>query len=139
MENKNLLPIGTKVFDIRFGWGVVESVTNSLPYPIIVQFVIENCTYTENGSLPTIDNCPTLSLSEYNLVSGGFTSITDLDKPKVGYVGYFWDYEGDFGGLLYSKLINITDDGKYESLTRSIWMCFSKNIPEWFTKKMENE
>jgi hypothetical protein len=133
---EQLIPVGTKVFDARFGWG---EITKS-DYPYNVKFINDNdiVAYTINGKCYETDLVPTLSLTEYTLENGGFTPLSDYNKPKVGDIGYFWDNEDvDFSKrIVYSILSHIDEiyfDGK-----NSVWENFSKEIPEWF-KNIMNE
>jgi hypothetical protein len=137
---EQLLQIGTKVFDIRFGWGEIEDYTTEEKYPYKVIFSnVEDVVFTYNIAGKPIDYYvnPTLSLTEYDLVNGGFTPLSDYNKPKVGDFGYFWD-DNDVESaqrIVYSKIIKINKYDYFDSAEIN-WQNFSKEIPEWFLKKM---
>ena len=132
-----LLPIGTKVFDIRFGWGEIVDNNYGSGYTYKVRYNLNReAAYAFSGKLHEIDINPILSLTEYDLINGGFTPLSDYNKPKKFDVGYFWDDEGDHD-LIYSQLIEIKD-GKYTNSAFNKWAHFSKEVPEWFTKRIKN-
>jgi hypothetical protein len=131
-----LLKIGTKVFDIRYGWGEITSVDIKLIYSYEVSFEKITNRYDLEGKYLDTDCNATLSLTEYDLINGGFTTLSDYGKPKKFDVGYFWDDEGDHD-LIYSQLIEIKD-GKYTNSAFNEWDHFSKEVPEWFTKRIKN-
>ena len=139
---ENLLPLGTKVFDIRFGWGEIMDYTTEEKYPYKVIFPnVEDIIFTYNIAGKPIDYYinPTLSLTEYDLINGGFTPLSDYNKPKVGDFGYFWDdvNEGSCY-LLFSFTTDIKGDFFYDSKDHE-WENFSKEIPEWFKNKMNEK
>jgi hypothetical protein len=139
---ENLLPVGTRVFDIRFGWG---EITKS-DYPYNVKFINDNdiVAYTINGKCYESDLVPTLSLTEYTLENGGFTPLSDYNKPKVGDIGYFWDNDMENKKrLLYSEVTKISNINNnrvfyYDSIAND-WENFSIEIPEWFKNIMNEE
>lgn len=70
--------VGDKVYDIRYGWGIVEDDKFSECYSIYVTFDIErNNTYTKEGKYEIDDINPTLSHTEYSIHS------TQSEYPKV--------------------------------------------------------
>lgn len=81
MNKEKLLPVGTKVFDARFGWGEVKEGYEGVGYPLEVFFKKDNKTawtsYTLDGRLFKEDLTPSLSLTEYDYVNGGFTPISE--------------------------------------------------------------
>jgi len=138
------LEIGTRVFDIRWGWGAIVEYRedfNEISYPIIVRFDGKGIsTYTLSGVHSMGDSSPLLSLTEYSLENGGFTDISEWGKPKVGDFGYFWHYETkDF--VFYSKLIGIDSSStyKYTMADSTGWTYFSKEVPGWFLDKMNKQ
>jgi len=70
------LEIGTRVFDIRWGWGAIVEYRedfDKISYPIIVRFDGKGIsTYTLSGVHSMGDSSPLLSLTEYSLENGGF-------------------------------------------------------------------
>lgn len=137
MKNQNLPPVGTKVYHIQYGWGEVISVKTLVnTYPVEVRFGNSHQLFTELGCVSKSDKHPTLSLTEYDLVKGGFTPISDWNKPKVGDVGYFWDNEDD--ELYYGAITSIGEDGAFPYKTNgsTIFVFFSPTIPEWYTDKL---
>jgi len=102
---KSIFKVGDKVFDYRFGWGVVHSV-NEGRFPIDVSFgdFHEDC-YTWNGRACE-DLSQVLSFSEYTLQ--GFSQERPEELPKKGqicwgrnelpsewHIGYFFEKRGD--------------------------------------------
>ena len=70
--------VGDKVFDIRYGWGMVVNDNFSSKYSIYVNFnVVESHTYTKDGKDSIADINPTLSHTEYSIHS------TQSKYPKV--------------------------------------------------------
>ncbi len=138
---ENVLPVGTKVFDIRFGWGeVIDKVDYNPIFPLYVKFEKEAhyTTYTKDGKIAVSNLNPILSLTEYTLENGGFTPLSDYSKPKLGDIGYFWD-DNDVeiaGRVVYSKIIKINKYFFDSEMTR--WENFSEEIPEWLTQKLGN-
>jgi hypothetical protein len=132
---EQLLKVGTKVFDVQYGWGEIYSVFKNTVYPLRVKFINDNdiVAYTINGKCYESDLVPTLSLTEYTLENGGFTPLSDYNKPKVGDFGFFWD---DEDMAIFSKLIKIgliykTEDG-------SLFKYFSKETPDFIKEKLGN-
>ena len=126
-EKINTLPVGTKVFDARFGWGEVSRNLSSTNVPHnLVEYKYLTVVYTELGYFHKEDNVPSLSLTEYDFVNGGFTSITDYDKPKVGDYGYFWD--NDFPEyVVFGELASILSSNyKYQTITGAEFNNFSR-------------
>jgi hypothetical protein len=129
------LKIGTKVFDIRFGWGeVIEVNKENYAYKVEIKDGLEIIGYTADGKSYVNDLKPMLSLTEYDLINGGFTPLSDYNKPQKFDVGYFWDHEDDHD-LIYSQLIEIKD-GKFTNTAFNEYNHFSKEVPEWFTKRI---
>lgn len=104
---KQTFKTGDRVFDIRFGWGTVKEVLDTLyhNYPIIVFFdnIGNVITYASDGSfgagMPQM-----LSFTEYTLQ--GFTQEKPVNyKDYVGKWGVFWDKWWD--GYYISKLKGI--------------------------------
>ena len=139
---EQLLKVGTKVFDIRFGWGEIMDYTTEEKYPYKVIFSnVEEIVFTFDVIGKSIDYyiSPTLSLTEYDLENGGFTPLSDCNKPKVGDFGYFWDDDMESKKrLVFSVMDKITDDFYYDSNLAN-WENFSKEIPEWFKNKMNEK
>lgn len=141
-----LPPVGTPVFDIHYGWGKITSIAEDEFYSIYTCFENNGSpigyAYTskgksENGSVPT------LSVTEYDLVNGGFTPVTEWNMAKIGDTGYFWDegtneYNNSHSPLKYGVLTNInSQSGKqYEANGVSYWTNFSPEVPEWYLEKM---
>jgi hypothetical protein len=127
---KKLL-IGTKVFDIRFGWGEVANIYDKAVYQVTVKFEGSNEIYTQEGLYRRTEKYPTLSLTEYTLEKGGFTPITEYEKPKVGDRGYFWDVENDTPRYGLLKHINESHIYPYTlNEEGNRWRNFSHEIPQ---------
>lgn len=114
---KTIFKKGDRVFDIRFGWGTVKEVLDTLyhNYPIIVFFdnIGNVITYASDGSfgagMPQM-----LSFTEYTLQ--GFSQKRPINHEKhVGKWGKFWDDNKErfiIGKLLY---YNKDEDDSFES------------------------
>jgi hypothetical protein len=131
---KKLL-IGTKVFDIRFGWGEVANIYDKAVYQVMVKFEGSAEVYTQEGLYRRTDKSPTLSLTEYTLEKGRFTPITEYGKPKVGDMGYFWD--SNHPDAVYGKLTMITDVGSFQCNYRLFRLNFSHEIPQEYIDYLE--
>jgi hypothetical protein len=130
---ENLLPVATRVFDIRFGWGeIMDSDRCKVEFKSTIVF------YDKNGKYNTTDINPTLSLTEYSLENGGFTPLSDYNKPKVGDWGFFWDEEND--KFVFAELIAIDKEHTYPYKYGNGVFCekFSKEIPEFIKEKLGN-
>jgi hypothetical protein len=137
-----LLKIGTKVFDIRFGWGEIVDNNYSVehPYKVIFKDYADNWKewYTLDGRHNVNDFNATLSLTEYDLINGGFNPLSDYNKPKVGDFGYFWDDNM----VLETRVVlsSITKISKiynyYYDTTDTVYQHFSKEIPEFIKEKI---
>ena len=86
---KSIFKVGDKVFDIRFGWGVVYSV-NEGRLSIDVSFGVndEDC-YTWDGRAYE-DQPPVLSFTEYTFE--GFSQERPEELPKKGQI--VWGRKG---------------------------------------------
>ena len=125
---------GIKVYDIRHGHGKVSKNEDVYKngYPLLVNFKSGlSITYTLKGKSDVSEKV-FLSLTEYDLINGGFTPI-DIEIPlKAGIMVYVWD-EDDDNILHYGKLLAIS--GGYYHLENGIWTYASKEIPQWFINK----
>jgi hypothetical protein len=128
------LQIGTKVFDIRFGWGEVSRYQENT-FCVIFGQVLQS--YQYNGKWSVYDINPTLSLTEYSLEKGGFTPI-DAEPPlQIGEMAYFWDDEND-NQLIYKIVLYIGDDEKViNSMGVKKYENASREIPQWFLDKQK--
>ena len=75
---KTVFKTGDKVYDIRYGWGIITDVNHTKLYPISVEFDTLKERYTIDGNMCTCkDTKPTLSFTEYTLQ--GFSQ----ERPEV--------------------------------------------------------
>lgn len=72
--------VGDAVFDMFNGWGVVEKIANRNMFPVEVRFKKGKRTYKLNGCFSD-HPIPTLSFTEYNLVTGG----QSMERPPSAY------------------------------------------------------
>ena len=88
---ERIFEIGDKVFDIRYGWGEVESFENELDFEFIeVKFEDSLISYTLSGPEYYNDELCLLSFTEYTL--DGFTKDKPLEYSKyIGKWGMFWN------------------------------------------------
>jgi hypothetical protein len=132
------LPIGTRVFDVLYGWGEVIEYKEGLYTPLTIRFKNGDIDlYTKEGKVTQRSITPILSLTEYTLTEGGFTPIAYFDKPSIGCMGYFWDNTRQ-GYVSYSRLVDIDSSGIYTAEGGTRWQEFAKEIPQWFLDKMNN-
>ena len=125
------MKVGTKVFDIRYGWGDSYKEV-SLNFPIGVFFKEIQVTYKTNGEDGEHDGI-FLSLTEYNLTTGGFTPI---DSLKVGDMVYVWDNEDTDNWLVYGKLVHMDSKLTFPfKIGVGSWGYASKEVPQWFINK----
>lgn len=140
MKEERLLPVGTKVFDVRYGWGEVVNNEDYAHFRICVKFDGETATYNIDGVNYSTHKYPLLSLTEYTLEKGGFTPISEYwTKPKVGDWGYFWNNE-DCSSLDFGKLLKIQTKGDalpYYSSCGAYFRHFSHDIPDHIKKQMQ--
>lgn len=87
-----MFKVGDKVFSYQFGWGKVEEIYEQA---LIVNFKDIKIFFTSCGRLFKRDLQPSLSLTEYNLVNGGFSQ----ERPKEDMIG---------------KLVRVLDDCEWE-------------------------
>jgi hypothetical protein len=154
---EQLLKVATKVFEYGYGWGEIIFIDENSNYPYFVRFKdmedMEVAIFDIDGlkkeyfyyeKLNKDDKNPTLSLTEYDLINGGFTPLSDYNKPKVGDFGYFWDNDMENKKrLLYSEVTKISNINNnrvfyYDSIAND-WENFSIEIPEWFKNIMNEE
>ena len=137
------LPIGTKVFEINNGWGYISEVNENNSPIYMVTFESESKIRTlqmsEDGKIfRDNDMIPTVSLTEYDLINGGFTPLSDYNKPKVGDFGYFWDdnmvLEPRVIMSSITKVPNIANF--YYDTSDEGYKHFSKEIPEFIKEKI---
>jgi hypothetical protein len=101
---EQIFKVGDKVFDIRYGWGVVSSVNIRLKdWPVEVVFdgeeeLLEE--YTFDGRA-YINYEPILSFTEYNLE--GFSQERPEPLPKPGDIVWVRDTEYDNWMITYFR------------------------------------
>ena len=92
--DEQIFKVGDRVFDIMYGWGVVEELhqDEERSYPLIVRFPgFDTLYYTRDGKSNTSDSHPILSFTEY-----GFDNRFSQERPinyeeYIGKWGKFWD------------------------------------------------
>lgn len=139
MKEERLLPVGTRVFDVQFGFGKVKENDTLAFYPLDVEFDENAERYTRDGELFLNDKVPVLSLTEYPLENGGFTPISEyFNNPKVEDWGYFWD-DSVFHGIFFARLIGIDqgEESPYRAGGGECWRNFSHDIPDHIKKQMQ--
>lgn len=136
MKEEKLLPVGTKVFDIRYGWGEVKEYKDG-GFPITAKMNGTYCYYTKDGyGYSATNRVPILSLTEYTLENGGFTPISEYwTKPKIGDWGYFWD-NGIYNGVFFGRLASI-ETRSFGAENAGRWQNFSHDIPDHIKKQMQ--
>ena len=137
------LEIGTKVFDVRYGWGEVIRIVKESEYDIIVEYEDKNGQreeYDKNGKWISGDLVSLLSLTEYSLEKGGFTPIHAEPPLQVGELAFFYFHNGTH--LHYSAIADINNDCngnpiKYFTVCGYTFDYASREIPQWFLDKQK--
>lgn len=140
MSMERNFEIGDKVFDIRYGWGVVESFEVDLGWESIeVRFDNSLISYTLSGPEDFDNELRLLSFTEYTL--NGFTKEKPIDYNKfVGKWGMFWSNNSkderiiskleSYGGKYFKSTASITLYGNFKPLTdeqiESLGLCQEK-------------
>lgn len=147
MSRDSVFKKGDSVFDIRLGWGVVDDISEGITaYPIWVNFKSKQEKYTPEGKFLVEDRYPTLSLTEYDLVNGGFSQyrpelVEASDYIKTGFPKVMWVWH--ISNLLKVKRVVFAHkNGKYLSWYNSetiedaerenrviLWDCAEDIIP----------
>lgn len=127
MTGERNFEIGDKVFDIRYGWGEVESFEVELGWENVeIRFDNSLISYTVSGPGEIGDELCLLSFTEYTL--NGFTAEKPIDYSKfVGKWGMFWSNNGkderiiskleSYGGKYFKSIASITLYGNFKPLT----------------------
>lgn len=90
--NKQNFKLGDRVFDIRYGWGEVKSVSKNGEPTVFFKNIERGITYfyTANGKSFAKDKHPILSFTEYTLE--GFSQERPINyKDCIGKWGKFWN------------------------------------------------
>ena len=110
--DKQIFKVGDRVFDIMYGWGVVEELhqDEERSYPLTVRFPgFDTLYYTRDGKSNTSDSHPILSFTEYGF-DNRFSQKRFFDyKNYIGKWGKFWDDR--IKEYIISRLERITPDG----------------------------
>ena len=92
--DKQIFKVGDRVFDIMYGWGVVEELhqDEERSYPLIVRFPgFDTLYYTRDGKSNTSDSHPILSFTEYGF-DNRFSQERSINYEEyIGKWGKFWD------------------------------------------------
>jgi hypothetical protein len=81
----SIFQVGDRVFYHRFGWGEITYITVDILYPIIVYFDNTITEYfTIDGCLDIDHKYPSLSFTEYNFITGGFSQLRPRPDLKSG-------------------------------------------------------
>jgi hypothetical protein len=128
---------GTKVFDIRYGWGKIQAFINNI---YTVDYDIHKRDYYSEGKYSVCDGNPLLSLTEYSLEKGGFTPIHAEPPLQVGELAFFYFHNGTH--LHYSAIADINNDCngnpiKYFTVCGYTFDYASREIPQWFLDKQK--
>lgn len=120
--------IGDKVFDIRYGWGVVENFEVDLGWESIeVRFDNSLISYTLSGHGEIGDELCLLSFTEYTL--NGFTKEKAIDYSKfIDKWGMFWSNK-DKDERIIGKLGGY-DDRYFKSTTSITLYAYFKPLTD---------
>lgn len=128
MSMERNFEIGDKVFDIRYGWGVVESFEVDLGWESIeVRFDSSLISYTLSGPEDFDNELRLLSFTEYTL--NGFTKEKAIDYSKfIGKWGMFWSNK-DKDERIIGKLEGY-DDRYFKSTTSITLYAYFKPLTD---------
>ena len=128
MSMERNFEIGDKVFDIRYGWGVVESFEVDLGWESIeVRFDNSLISYTLSGPEDFDNELRLLSFTEYTL--NGFTKEKAIDYSKfIGKWGMFWSNK-DKDERIIGKLEGY-DDRYFKSTTSITLYAYFKPLTD---------
>ena len=88
MKNKEIFKVGDTVYHYEHGKGRVVQLEENNHYPVIVIFYEDRYAFTIDGRQSEGDS-PTLSLTPYDLVNGGFSQerpLPDIEVDTLVYV-----------------------------------------------------
>lgn len=104
-----IFKVGDNVFWYRKGWGKITNIKND-ENPIVVDFNGLLRTFTIDGKYHVNDPSPTLSFTEYNFITGGFSQVRPRLDLKEGEL--IW-VRNDGEEWLYKRFYAWTDKGVY--------------------------
>ena len=120
--DKQLFKLRDRVFDVLYGWGVVNSIEESSTFPIRVHFDnLKQCSYTWDGKI-TQDYNPTLSFTEYTLE--GFSQEKQIKFPCTGM----------FGGIKFGICVGRFNQGRFICEQEIQWESFQPMTFEEYCK-----
>jgi len=128
IEPKEIFQVGDKVFDIMYGWGVVDRIDKALLlYPIIVKYknyADEQYAYNIRGVNNARSTTPTLSFTEYTLNNFSQERLP-FELPDVGEEIMCSDCNGDAWDLCIFEEYRsneshpvVTNGGNYKHFKR---------------------
>lgn len=124
---KTIFKTGDKVFDYRYGWGLVTDGPDE-DNLIAVKFITDENTYYSDGTWDLNCVAPSLSFTEYTLK--GFSQERPCKDPEIGSLCLFSDdletFELNQG--LVRTFVGRTKTGKYLS---------DHNLPWIYCKEIE--
>lgn len=128
MSMERNFEIGDKVFDIRYGWGVVESFEVDLGWENVeIRFDNSLISYTLSGPEDFDNELRLLSFTEYTL--NGFTKEKAIDYSKfIGKWGMFWSNK-DKDERIIGKLEGY-DDRYFKSTTSITLYAYFKPLTD---------
>lgn len=114
---KQIFKKDDKVFDIKFGWGVVKEIDNSLLFSVLIEFGDNKMGYTSEGKISLTSIEPTLSFTEYRIDKGFSQERVINYKDYLGKWGKFWNnHNKDY---IISKLDRVESNG-FKSNTSTV-------------------
>ena len=112
---KTVFKLNDRVFWNRFGWGTIISIDlEEEDYPIEVRFDHfdgYDYAFTFEGKYLTCDLEPSLSFTEYNLVTGGFSQVRPLPKLEVDTLVYVRFSKNDSSSWVMRYFSHFEEDG----------------------------
>ena len=106
-----IFKLSDRVFWYKKGWGKITNIRNDdKDYPIIVDFYGVLRSFTLDGKYYITDPFLSLSFTEYNFITGGFSQVRPRPDLKEGEL--IW-VRNDGGEWLYKRFYAWTDKGVY--------------------------
>jgi hypothetical protein len=96
---KTIFQVGDKVFDYKYGWGVVHKINQKEDCPVCVEYQYQFASYLNEGCENIDVLKPSLSFTEYTLK--GFSQERPETLPERGDVVWVRDCESEEWDVCY--------------------------------------
>ena len=128
----SIFKVGDRVFFIQKGWGKIIEIKHDYDeYPIVVKFKSDFVCFTLEGRYIDDDTYLSLSFTEYNYVTGGFSQVRPLPYLKAGDLIWVKDQDTDW---LLKRFVSWTEKGvlvtrQFQSATKMEFPIYSLECP----------